>query len=154
MDKWIPPSPVVIAKKAWKVTGLTWASFPGNNSSPLFFLVLPVSQRSSECHGPPPPPNHQHQHPAALLPPPSTATYFSLHMLMLQSHSVGGFVAGGGRGLLALRGSCMHFAKLTPRWLPGLSLFYYLLLFLLYRSPFSPQTSDWMKQQEEELFIF
>lgn len=40
-DKWIPPSPAdpnVSHCKKLKVTGLTWASFPGNNSfSPSFY---------------------------------------------------------------------------------------------------------------------
>lgn len=88
--KWIPPSPVAPNvshhKKLGRSQALTWASFPGNNSFPTSFFVLPISQRSSECHGPPLPPTA-----------PSTATYFSLHMLMLQSHSFSWWLCNRGR---------------------------------------------------------
>lgn len=47
----------------------------------------------------------------------------------------------------------MHFVKLTPRWLPDLSLFYSLFFFFFNLSPFPSQTSYWIKEQKEELFI-
>lgn len=134
------------SQETWKVTGLTWASFPWNNSLfPLFFLLLPVS---SECHGPPLPP----QHPTVFLPP----TQHS-HLLSLTYANVSvpfillvALSQGEGRGLCALSGSCMHFTKLTPRWLPD---FLTLSFFFFYLSPLSPQTSYWIKEQKEGLLL-
>lgn len=155
MDKWIPPSPAAPNVSRRKELGRSQA-WPGDLSPgtiafpPSFFFLSFLSAREAlnvMVH--PLPPSHQHQH-SAVPPAPRTATYFPLHMLMLQSHSaVGGFVTGG--GLCALRGSCMHFTKLTPQWLPDLPLFYSLLPSLIYFSISFP-TTYWTTEQKEELW--
>lgn len=143
------------SQETYKDTGLTWAALPGNNSfSPSFsFSLLFLAREVLNVTVHPLPPTTNTNTQQSFSPHPAQPPTFPLHMLMLQSHSVGGFVTGGGRGPRALRGSCMHFAKLTPRWLPDSSLFYSLLLFLLSYSV-SPRTSYWIKEQKEELLLF
>lgn len=138
-----------------KVTGLTWASFLRNNSPlPTFsssFLsggeVLNVT-----VHPPapkPPPPNSS--------PRPTQPPTFPLHMLMLRAHSFCWWLChrGEGKRQHALRDSCMHFSKLTPRRPPDSSSFYSVLLF---HSPFShhfcPQTSHWIKSERKTCLFF
>lgn len=92
----------------------------------LSSFMLPVSERRPECHGPPPPPS-------TLQPsfPRPAATYFPLHMLMLQPHSCCWWLCHRGRERAgALSGSCMHPTKLTLGRLPGWTLFHSLLILL------------------------
>lgn len=110
-----------------------------------------MSRLTPSTHPTHPPPSTQ-----APSPLPHTATYFPLHMLMLQSHSVGGFVSrkGGGKRPRALGDSCMHFTKLTPRWLLGLSPIYSPFPFpFQYFFFFS---NVWLVDEEprEDLFVF
>lgn len=134
-----PPFAAPNVSLARKLGGqrLTWAPFPRNNLPPspafsFFPLVLPVSQ-SSKCHGSPPSSQTTNNKQSLHTRPLGTATYFPLHMLMLQPHSCcWGLCQGRGqRRLPALRDSCMHFTEMTTRWLADLSLLHSVLLPIL-----------------------